>query len=274
MALDIEWGLDIERVTLFPLFTSGVNKGGIAAVNGTAYEGIDVTGPVSLEFSFGNPRTIANVSQGRVNDTIILPSTDPKSAVLKCSYDSQTLNALLSDVNITTMGASKVLPEGTDKQGQEIQCAMLISQLVSHNESGDVVYGTEIFAKATLVPSKVNYNENALVKEYNIAFAQPSKYPWGEALTLATHKCTKATNARIMSDNKFNMIGWLGDCIDTTFVLPTDKKALTSASAKVWNFATGAAVAGTWDLTALATTFTPTVTPDALDLLICTYEYA
>lgn len=273
MTLDTYWGLDIERVVLFPLFTSGVNKGGIAAVSDAAFEGYDAPGPVSLEFSFGNPRTIPNVSQGKVNDTIILPSVEAKSGVLRSSYDSQTLNALLSDTKITTMGLSKVFPEGTNREGEEIQCAMVVNRLVSHTDTGDLVHASEVFGKVTLVPRKTNFSDAALQKEYTIGFSQPTKYAWGETLSLATHGCTKATNALLLSDNYFNMIGWLGDCIDTTFELPADKPALTSSSAKVWNYVTGAAVAGTWNLSDLATVFTPTVTPDSTDLLICTYEY-
>ena len=273
MTLDTAWGLDIYRVVLFPLFTSGTNKGGMQAVDENAYEGVDVPGPVSFEFSFGTPRTVANVSQGRVNDTIILPSTDPKTAVLRCSYTSQVLNALLTGVNITTVGAAKVMEDGTDLEGQEIQCGLLLSQLQSHDDDGNVIWVTELCPKATLVPSPVSYNAEALVKEYTIGLSQSTKRIWGETLTLVTHGCTKAVKSQVVSDNRFNLVGWLGDCVATDFLLPTDKPALTSAAAKVWNYATGAAVAGTWDLATLATTFTPTVTPDALDLLICSYEY-
>lgn len=273
MTLDTSWGLDIYRVVLFPLFTSGINKGGIQAVDENAYEGVEVPGPTSFEFSFGSPRSIPNVSQGRVNDTIVLPSIDPKTAVMRCSYSSQTLNAMLSGLKVTTVGAAKVVEEGTDKEGQEIQCALLLSQLVSHDDDGNVVWVTELCPKATLVPSPVNYNADALVKEYTIGLSQSPKRMWGEALSLATHGCTRAVKSQVVSNGRFNVIGWLGDCVATAFVLPTDKPALTSAGAKVWNFATGAAVTGTWDHATNATTFTPTVTPDALDLLICTYEY-
>ena len=273
MALDIYWGLDIYRVVLFPLFESGVNKGGIQAVDEAAFEGYEVPGPVSFEFSFGNPRTIPNVSQGRVNDTIILPSTEAKTGVLRCSYDSQTLNALLTGVNIVTRGLSTVLPEGTDREGLEIQCAMLLQQLVSHDDDGAEMWSTEVCPRATLVPQPINKTDAALSKAYNIALGQATRYAWGETLTLGTHNCTRAVKAHVLSNGRFNMVGWLGDCVASNFTLPTDKPALTSSSATVWNFVTGAAVSGTWNATTSATTFTPTVVPDATDLLTCIYEW-
>jgi len=273
MALDTYWGLDIYRVVLFPLFTSGVNKGGIQAVNNSAYEGYDVPGPVTFEFNFGNPRTIPNVSQGRVNDTIILPSVEAKTGILRCSYDSQTLNALLTGTTIITEGESKVLQEGTDREGLEIQCGLLLQQLVSHDDDGSVMWATDICPKATLVPQPVNKNDTALSKVYNIALSQSTKRLCGEALSISTHGCTKAVKEVVLSNDRKNVVGWLGDCIDSTFTLPTDKPAKTSATAKVWNYATGAAVAGTWDLATLSTTFTPTVIPDATDLLVCAYEW-
>lgn len=273
MTLDTSWGLDIYRVVLFPLFTSGNNKGGIKAVDETAFEGFEVPGPTSFEFSFGNPRTIANTSQGQVNDTIILPSLDPKTGVLRCSYNSQELNALLTGVSITTVGAAKVMDEGTSQEGQEIQCGILLQQLVSHDDSGNVVWVSEVCPRATLVPSPVNYNENALVKEYNIGLSKSTKRLWGETLTMAIHKCTKAIKSNVVSDNKFNVIGWLGDNVATDFTLPADKVAKTSAAAKVWNFYTGVEETGVWDASTEALTFTPTVKPALDELLICTYEW-
>lgn len=273
MTLDTAWGLDIYRVVLFPLFTSGTNKGGMQAVDENAYEGVEVTGPVSFEFNFGTPRTIPNVSQGRVNDTIILPSLDAKTGVLRCSYNSQTLNALLTGVEVTTVGAANVMDEGTDLEGQEIQCGLLLQQLVSHDDEGNVVWVTEACPKATLVPNPVNYNENALVKEYNIALSQSTKRLWGELLAAGTHGNTKTIKSNVVSNNKFNVIGWLGDNVATVFNLPTDKPGKTSAAAKVWNFASGVEETGTWDNSTTPTAFTPTVKPSASELLICTYEW-
>lgn len=273
MALDINWGVELDRVVLFPLFTSGTNKGGIQAVTDAAYEGVEVPGPVSLDFSFGTPRTIPNISRGRVNDTIILPSIDPKTATLVGSYNSQVLNALLTGAKVTTMGLSKVIPENTSEEGSEIQCAMLVQQLVSHNETGALIYVTEMFANVTLVPQKTNYGANATAKNYQIAFAQPAKYAWGEVLSLATHGATKAVGAHIESNGQWNLIGWLGGCLETTFELPAAKPALTSSTAKVWNFVTGVEEPGTWDTANLSTYFTPTVTPSTSELLVCVYEY-
>jgi hypothetical protein len=207
-----------------------------------------------------------------VNDTIILPSTDPKTAVMRCSYSSQTLNALLTGVKITTVGASKVMEDATDLEGQEIQCGLLLSQLVSHDDDGSVVWVTELCPKATLVPSPNSYNAEALVKEYTIGLSQSTKRIWGETLTLATHGCTKAVKSNVVSNGRFNVVGWIGDCTATDFLLPVDKPALTSATAKVWNYVTGAAVPGAWDIATLSTTFTPTSVAGT-ELMVCSYEY-
>ena len=273
MTLDIEWGVELDRVVLFPLFTSGVNKGFMTAVDEVAYEGVEVPGPVSLEFSFGTPRTIPNISRGRVNDTIILPSQDPKTGVLIGSYNSQVLNALLTGAVITTMGLSKVLPEGTSEEGKEIQCAMLVQQLVSHDDSGNLICVSELFSKVTLVPQKRNYGAEATAKNYQIAFGQSPQYAWGESLTLALNGATSAVGAHIESNDTFNTIAWLGDGVATAFTLPADKVAKTSSTAKVWNVLTGAAEAGAWDSPTLSDTFTPTVAPSAGELLVCTYEF-
>jgi len=273
MTLDIEWGVELDRVVLFPLFTSGDNKGGIQAVDESAYEGVEVPGPVSLDFKFGSPRTIANTSQGRVNDTIVLPSLDPKTGTLAGSYNSQVLNSLLTGAKVTTMGAAKVLPETTSEEGKEIQCAMLVQQLVSHDDEGNSMYVSEFFAKVTLVPQKTSYGEKATAKNYEVAFSPSAKYGWGEVLTLADHGVTKAVSGHVISNDRWNVVGWLGDNVATAFTLPTDKPAKTSAAAKVWNYFTGVEEVGAWDASINAITFTPTVKPGAGELLIVTYEW-
>lgn len=273
MALDIDWGVELDRVVLFPLVTTGANKGGPQGVSEAAYEGVEVPGPVSVEFSFGTPRTIPNISRGRVNDTIILPSLDPKTGVLIGSYNSQTLNALLTGAKVTTVGESKVIPENTSEEGKEIQVAMLVQQLVSHNDNGEVICVSELFTKATLVPQKVNRGAEATAKNYQIAFSMANKYAWGESLTLATHGATKAVSAHIESNGTFNLVTWLGDGEATDFTLPATRLGLTTAKAKVWNFVTGAAEAGAWDESTDLLTFVPTVVPSLGELLIVTYEF-
>jgi hypothetical protein len=55
MTLDIEWGVELDRVVLFPLFTSGDNKGGIQAVDESAYEGVDSPDPFHLTSNLAVP---------------------------------------------------------------------------------------------------------------------------------------------------------------------------------------------------------------------------
>lgn len=272
MPLTHDWGVDLYRVVVFPLWTSGANKGGLFGVAGAAaYEGVEVIGPVAFEPNFGSPRTFANVSQGQVNDTIVKASIDPKTAVLRTSYDSNTIAAMIANINIITMGEGKVVGEETEKTGREIPVAVML-QTDGHDEDDNPVYVTRLYHKAQLTPSPVTQNDSPLAKEYTLSLSRVGKRGWGEVLTLAAHKHTSEVNSKDITEGVRNVVTWLGDGIVTAFTLPTGKPALTSAKAKVWNYLTGAAEAGAWNVTPLSTTFTPTVTPSADELLVVTYE--
>lgn len=272
MALTHDWEIDLYRVVLFPLWTSGTNKGGPFGVAGAAaYEGVEVIGPVAFEPNFGSPRTFANVSQGQVNDTIVKASIDPKTAVLRTSYDSNTIAAMIANINIITMGESKVLGGETEKTGREIPVGVMI-QMDGHDEDDNPAHITDFYHKAQLTPSPVTHNDSPITKEYTLSLSRVSKRIWGDVLSVATHKHTSEVYAHDLAEGVFNVITWLGDNIVTAFTLPTSKPALTSAKAKVWDYLTGAARAGTWDVATGSATFTPTVKPTDGLLMVCTYE--
>lgn len=269
--LDVSWGLDIYRVVVFPLDRT---TGFPVPVNSAAYEGYEFVGPQSFDLDFGTQRVIPNVAQGRVRDTIQLPSVDPKTGILRCSYDKQSLNAILQGVIQNTMAEAKIVEIGTDQEGGEPQCGLLLQQLISHDEDGLEMWRSNVFPRAKIMPTPAGYSPDALIKEYQMAFGAAKHRLWGELLAMATHGCLEAVGSEVITEHCFNIIWWVGDGADTTFTLPADKVAITSAKAKVWDTNTGAARAGSWDAATNAVTFTASVAPADDLVLACCYEYA
>lgn len=267
MALDIVTAIDVYRVVAFPLGADG----SLPSVDESPYEGVEFTGPVSFEFNLGAPRTIPVVAQGRVLDTFLLPSIEAKTGTLRCAYDVQTLNAMLTGVNQTTVGEAKVIDEGTDKEGQEILVGLLLQQLQAHNESGLTVWRTDIIPRARLTPSNPAMNAEALTKEYTMVAASSAKRLWYETLTVATHGCTSAHKQNVITEYKLNIIGWTGDGATTTFNFPADKEPVENAKVKVYNFTTGLVVAGALNV---YPEWVASVAPTSGAKLACVYEYA
>src|SRR3990167_4512044 len=266
MTIDIYTALDVNRVAAFPLNNDGsfdLSSVNLCATNGVQdlYEGVEFAGPVGFDVSFGAPRQIPVVAQGQVQATFILPSIEPRTGVLRCAYDKLTLDAMLAGLSVDTIAEAKAYPEDTDKSGQETLVALLLQQLKAKDDDGSLVWRSDVIHRATIVPSPTGYSAEVMVKEYNLAMSRSSKRMWGESYSLATHNCLEATKDVVISSYQWNIGVWCGDNVLTTFNLPTGKPAKTSAKAKVWNFVSGAAEAGTWNATDDATVFTPTVKP-------------
>lgn len=276
MPLDTFTALDVHRVVAFPLNNNGTFNltedlcgGGVQDL----YEGVEFEGPVGFDVSFGAPRQIPVVAQGQVQATFILPSIEARTGVLRCAYDKLTLDAMLAGLSVDTVGETKLLPEDTDKSGQEILTALLLQQLQAKDDDGSLVWRSDIVHRATVVPSPTGYSAEVLVKEYNLAMSRSSKRMWGESYSLSTHGCLEATKDIAVSSYKFNIGVWMGNGEYTTFNLPAGKPAKTSAKAKVWDFTTGAARAGAWDAATDASIFTPSVMPADGTVLVVTYEH-
>lgn len=276
MTIDIYTALDVHRVVAFPLNNDGtfsVDEDASGGGRQDLYEGVEFEGPVGFDVSFGAPRQIPVVAQGQVQATFILPSIEARTGVLRCAYDKLTLSAMLAGLSVDTIGEAKALPEDTDKSGQETLVALLLQQLQAKDDDGALVWRSDVVHRATVVPSPTGYSAEVMVKEYNIAMSRSSKRMWGESYALGTHGCEEATKDVVVSSYKWNIGVWIGNNEYTTFNLPAGKPAKTSAKAKVWDFATGAARAGSWNASTDATTFTPTVKPpDNLVMVVC-YEH-
>lgn len=267
---DVTWGLDVYRIVAFPLNSDG----SLQAVNTSPYEGIEFAGPKSFEVNYGTARAIANVSQGRVNDTIHLPSIDPKTGTIHCSYDKQSLNALLMGVTKSTLAESTIVHYGTNKQGTEPLVGLLMSQLVTHDADGLVVWKHTILPRATIIPSPNGYNENALDKLYELTISGATRELWGEVLTEVTHGCTSSTLTDVTTENKLNIVAWLGDNVETEFLFPTDKVPVSDAKLIVFKFSDGTEKAGVFAVDAYGVgSFTPTVKPGLDELIVAYYEY-
>jgi len=270
--------IDVSRVIAFPLNNDGsfdlsedLCGGGVQAL----YEGVEFQGPVGFDVSFGAPRIIPVVAQGQVQATFTLPSIEARTGVLRSAYDKLTLSTMLSGTKVDTVGASKFMPEDTDKSGQETLVGLFLQQLQAKDETGALMWRSDVIPRATIVPSPSSYTADVLIKEYQIGMSRSSKRLWGEPYTLGVHGCTEATKDIVISTDVFNIGIWMGNADPyLTFTLPTGKHALTSAAAKVWNFVTGAEEPGTWDAPADASIFTPTTPVADGVVLVCTYQYA
>ncbi len=277
MTLDTYDAIDTYRVIAFPLnndgtldLTEDVCGGGVQDL----YEGIEFEGPISFEMSFGSVRQIPVIAQGQVQDTFMLPSIDPKTAILRCVYDKLSLHALLTNTKVDTVGAGQWVGMDTDQAGNEKLVGLLLAQLMAHDKSGNTVWRNNILNRARISPNWPGYSDAAMVKEYTMSLSRSTKRLWGESYSLATHGHTEAVGDNGITEYKLNLGFWMGNGEYTTFHLPSGKPARLSSTAKVWDMTTGATRAGAWDAATDSSIFTPTVMPADGLVMACVYEYS
>lgn len=271
----IGWGVDVYRALFFPIdSTGGIDHPGYPDLAATeAYEGLEFTGPKSLALNLGAPRAIVNVAQGRVQDTIYLPSIEAKTAEFHLSYIDQVTFAALSAVKTRVVGAGRSMPFGTDKQGLEIDGIFMISQLAFHDEDGITNWHNYLLPRARAIVNMPSFDENAIDVTVNLSLGQSSKHVWGQTLTEATDGALKMHGLDHITSDRFNVVAWLADGVEDTFLFPTDKPALSNFATtfELWDYAAGTEV--TAGITKSTTGVVYGAAPADGKLLIGIYEY-
>ncbi len=277
ITLDGYTAIDVYRAVGFPLNNDGTfavptedpSGGGVK----TLYEGIEFLAPTGLEFSLGEPRAIPVIAQGQVLTTFNLPSTDAKTATLSASYEKFSVDTTLTDTKVDTVGGLKLMGIDNDKSGLERLMGFYISQLQTHSEDGDSIWASVALNRVRIKPNKTNYTSDPLAKQYNMTLSRSTKRLWGQTYSESTHGRTSDIGDSILSEYKLNMGLWVGNAEYTSFDLPADKLAVSTAKATVYDVATGAARAGSWNASTNSLTFTPTVLLPDNTVLFVVYEY-
>jgi hypothetical protein len=272
----IGWGVDVYRAVFFPINTSGgIDHPGyptLAAAD--AYEGLEFTGPKSLSLNLGAPRAVTNVAQGRVQDTIYLPSIEAKTAEFHLSYIDQLTFAALSSVKTGIRGAGRYMPFGTDKQGLEIDGIFMISQLAFHDGDGVTQWHNYILPRARGIVNMPSFDENAIDVTVNLSLSASTKHVWGAALSEANDGALKMHGLDHLTWDRFNIVAWLADGAEDEFLFPTNKQAVSTFanSFEVWDYNAGTEITANITKSATGVKFT-SAAPAASKLLIGIYEY-
>jgi hypothetical protein len=270
----IGWGVDVYRAVFYPINTAGgIDAPGYPVAAETPYEGLEFSRPKSLTLNLGAPRAITNVAQGRVQDTIYLPSTDAKTAEFHLSNIDLVTFAQLSNVSSRTLGGGRMMPFGTDKQGLEIAGIFLISQLAFHDDDGVSQWHNYILPRTRAVVNMPNFDENAIDVTVNMSLSPSKKHVWGEAVSTANDGALEITGLDHVTWNRFNIVAWLADGVEDVFLFPTSKPAVSdyATSFTLWDYNAGTEV--TAGITKATTGVTYAVAPAANKLLIALYEY-
>lgn len=253
---------DVWKAKFFPYDTEGkLDLPPYPVLATTPYEGIEFQKVKSLTPNLGAPRQIAVTSQGSTQTTFNLPSIDPQTIEAHLAYADLGVYADVTGVNARTIGGATVVPIGTNKVGFEKKGMLVVSALAAHTADDDAdVWYTNIFLSAKATFQWAAFNENSADVTVNFALGKKKKSAWGEALSESVDGATQAIGHAVLTWGQLNLVAWLADGAEDTFLLPTDKQSLDTFADtfKVYDVDTGMAVAGTPSLSQFIAGAAPT----------------
>lgn len=266
--------IDVWKAKFFPFNVNGLlDLPDYPTPASTPYEGIEFQYVKTLAPNLGAPRQIPVVSQGSTQTTFNLPSIDPQTIEAHLAYADLNTYADVTGVIARTIGGATVVPIGTNKVGFEKKGLLMVNSLQAHlgDDDSDVWY-TNIFLSVKATFQWPVFNENPADVTVNFAMGKKKKSAWGETLAEDTDGASSAVGHAVLSYGQLNLVAWLGDGAEDTFLLPTDKQALDTFADtfKVYNLTTGLAVSGT----PAASQFVAGAAPSADVRLLGWYEMA
>jgi hypothetical protein len=241
--------IDVWKAKFFPFDVTGVlDLPGYPTPATTPYEGIEFQKVKTLAPNLGAPRQIAVVSQGSTQTTFNLPSIDPQTIEAHLAYADLGVYADVTGVKARTIGGATVVPMGTNKVGFEKKGLLIVSALAAHTADDDSdVWYSNIYNSVKATFQWAAFNENPADVTVNFALGKKKKSAWGEALTESVDGATQAVGHAVLSWGQLNLIAWLGDGAEDTFLLPTEKQSLDTFADtfKVFDMSDGSLVTGT-----------------------------
>ncbi len=197
------------------------------------YMGIEFLGLKGLDANIPDARKIAVLGDDRVQTQITLPRTEVSTSTIKASGIDFSLVAALANVKAFTVGEAAGISYGTDKQGSEADIAILINQYGKDAVSKLSRYRVEIYPVVNGILNPASMNDNANEISMQVTPQAVSRFPWGLALSEATHGCTMAEIFGFMCETPGLMVAWKGDGNETDFSFDADHQPASTSKINV-----------------------------------------
>jgi hypothetical protein len=256
----------LRRAVVFELDADGFPL----AVGTGAYEGFEVVGPKAFTLTIPDSRKISHVGNDRVLAIDYLPPTEGASAELRVAASDLGLKAVLSAVNEFVVGETTMMPLNTDKQGYETDAALLLFQQALDATTKSRRWKFYIIPKGRIIPVPAGMDENAAEERYTVAPNPTAYHLWGSAMTELEEGATEAAIIEGMAEGRPNIIAFIGDGGEDTFLFPVAKPPIDVDKVVVW-------VNGVLQDTELGVISTTTIPFDAApadgDIIVVYYEY-
>lgn len=184
------------------------------ATTQTAYEGVTLSGVVSLTLNDPEPQQVVHRGDDRVFALDTLPPTDAISGELSVSKTNDTVDALLTDDKSFDIGEASMFGLGTDKRGDENQVGVLAYRQSLDTDPSSGGFGTRrwefrLFPKTYIIPRATGLEQDT--SESRVYTVRPQfvkEHLWGEAFSTGTEGFEQAQMLRGISVYKPKVVAW------------------------------------------------------------------
>jgi hypothetical protein len=265
----IQLSVGLRYASVFALNSNGRPNASAASA---PFTGLQMEGAKAYTLTVPEPRFISHTGDDRLLAKDVLPPLEGITGEVKAAKNRYDVRALLTGVEVNTIGEAETLAFSTDKQGYEPQVGLMLYQQsldadVSGSRFGSRRWRVSFVPKAVLIPMPPNMDENASEITFKVNAFVIKNHLWGTALTLLDDGCTEAQGLEMMMEGKPWLDCWLGDNATTVFTL--SKTALSAAKISV--FIDGVLTTAGVTKTVTSVTFTPAPAMNAdIDIL---YEW-
>lgn len=261
----------LRKARVYALDSAGYPNGDQSGASG--YNGVDVTGIKGVSINSPDNQRINHTGDDETFAQDFLPPTELPSGSFTTGKTNQTLDAMLTDQNVQTIGEWELDGQYTNKAGSEIDVLMMYWRQALVTAPGDVDFGsrrwqTHIIGKCRVTPQGASPEQGgADVNNYSLTATKTGVTPWGVAFTEADNGFTRAVKLRKTADYPIMLERYTGNGTLTTF--NTEFAPITAAKTKVWVNGT-AAIVNSVDTS--AKTFTLSAAPANNGKVVALYE--
>lgn len=269
------------KMASYPYTVSGslVSGSSVLVPKGTVvsgsvgYYGAWATGAKTLTINDPAPRVIPHIGEDGVFSTQVLPPLEPMSGELRMDKTNDVVDAMVGNINQTTVGESLLLGENTSKRGFENQVGALAYAFAEDTDPDSALFGSNLwdfreFPKVTVFMRETGFQQEANERMYSFTPMYVTAHMWGPTFTLNTEGYTRAQAVRGLSQYKPVIVGFAGD--GATVGFPFDSQRPAASTAKIAVYKNGTLLSTGFSVSTKGVSFA--VAPLVTDVLTVWYE--
>jgi hypothetical protein len=219
---------------------AGLRKARVFALdaNGVPTQVIDVTGVKAITLNVPENQIIVHVGDDQAFAQDFLPPNTLPSGSFTTAKANQTLDALLSNTLVDTIGETEMDGQFTDKAGYEIDAMMEYHRQALVTQPGDADFGSRRWQNFWVMRSRITPQGNSPdqgsddVNNYQMVPTPAIETPWGVTFSEEDNGFGRAVRVRTTSEYPQMLDTFTGNNTVTDFVV--NYTPISVAKTKAW----------------------------------------